>query len=124
MNITLIRSAGPRRTSTHFACCLYIATLAASLVFAAAASAAETPSPPSIVAAVAPPPMSNCRPVHLDHIEQQLLEKSAQGMDALRWYVYVIRSIRVFDLQEVSDWAARQRAADAACADSLSTATK
>jgi len=56
-----------------------------------------------------------CQQPRMTLLEQRLIAKSDQGVDALRRFVFSTRKIHQLDLIEVSDWTAARRAAVREC---------
>jgi len=67
------------------------------------------------VAAPEPDTAMACRQPRMTLLEQRLVAKSDQGVDALRQFVFSTRKIHQLDLIEVADWTAARRAAVREC---------
>jgi len=57
-----------------------------------------------------------CGPARLSLLQRRVLQKSEQGADALRRYVFITRGMHQLDLVETATWARQYRSRQAACA--------
>ena len=56
-----------------------------------------------------------CRQAPATSLQQRLIAKSDQGVEALRQFVFNTRAIYQLEMQEVADWVAARRAAERRC---------
>jgi len=95
----------------------------AALLAAASGASAQTDSQLATSAAAMLAAQSACgQPGAFSGPRERLLLKAAQGVPALRSYVYITRGIYQYDLYEVATWIDGWRADQARC-DSLTLAT-
>ena len=84
-----------------------IPVAASGLLLAALAVAPVRAAPESEPAA--------CREAPLSSLQQRLVDKSEQGVEALRQFVFNTRAIYQLDLVETADWVAARREAVRRC---------
>lgn len=63
-----------------------------------------------------------CRQAPTTSLQQRLIDKSDQGVEALRQFVFNTRMIYQLDVQEVADWVTAQRAAVRHCMETKAAA--
>ena len=63
-----------------------------------------------------------CRQAPATSLQQRLIDKSDQGVEALRQFVFNTRMIYQLDMQEVADWVTAQRAAVRRCMEAKAAA--
>jgi hypothetical protein len=56
-----------------------------------------------------------CRQAPLSSLQKRLLDKSEQGVEALRQFLFNVRAIHPLGLVETADWVAAQREAARQC---------
>lgn len=66
-------------------------------------------------ALAAPETDAACRQAPATSLQQRLIAKSDQGVEALRQFVFNTRMIYQLELQEVADWVSTHRAAVRRC---------
>ena len=88
--------------------------LALGLVVAPPARAGDIFKPAQVAAAPAEPVAVACPGIYPSMLQRRVLEKAAQGPDALRQWLFITRSLFGLDPQETFDWLDRAR--DPACA--------
>jgi hypothetical protein len=71
-------------------------------------------SDPARAAPAAQAPAASCVP--LTHVQRRILAKSAEGVDALRRFVSITKSIYQLDMAETAEWLGAYRAKSAECA--------
>jgi len=87
--------------------------IAAGLLVAALVHGPALATPEADAACPQAPPTS---------LQQRLIDKSDQGVEALRQFVFNTRTIYQLDIREVADWVTAQRAAVRHCMETKAAA--
>jgi hypothetical protein len=67
------------------------------------------------VAAIATAAPASCAPAPASGLQQRIVAKAAEGVDALRWYLWITRAIYNVSMEDAVASIDRERAARADC---------
>ena len=76
-------------------------------------------APLLVVAVTASAAPAECDLPTLSRSEKELLTKSEEGVEALRQFVWRMRSVHAYEIHEAADFAAARRAAERRCVEAL-----
>ena len=91
-------------------------TLTLACAFVALPFVARGQSVAAVGGALATTPVASCAPVPMSLFQQRIVAKAANGVDALRDYLFVTRGIYNVSMEDAVAWLDRQRETQQGCA--------
>ena len=78
----------------------------------------------AVGSALATTPVASCAPVPMSAFQQHVVAKAANGVDALRDYLYITRGIDNVPMEDAVAWLDQQRETQHGCAAVAQTAAR